>query len=110
MRRRRDRGSRTAAARARWRAGSSRRPSGHVPSENLAHDRALVEWILHGPANLIRLMSLACEQDHIAGTGTIDRPGDGRAAILYSLMTTSSHSRFDIVQDPLGILGAWVVA
>src|SRR5437764_1885048 len=66
--------------------------------------------MFHGAANLVRLVSLACEEDHISLRREVDRPRDRLAAVLDPLLAARRHPGLDVVEDPLWVLRPRIVA
>src|SRR5215510_3288592 len=65
---------------------------------------------LFGADDLVILMALARDQDHVSGTGRLDRRGDGRAAVrLYDEVPAPKAGK-DLVDDRARLLRAGIVA
>src|SRR5204863_5652635 len=85
------------------------RPSDHSVRPQAAHHFALVERLLGGADDLIRLMPFSGEQDRVPLTRELERLTDRGAAIDDAIVLTTRHPGFDVVMNLLWILGARVV-
>src|SRR2546425_276746 len=75
----------------------------------LPHDFALVEMLLLGTDDLIRLVSFAREENRVLRAGEPQRQGDGATPIWLAVVRLGAHPRFDLVENALGILRPRIV-
>src|SRR5256885_288500 len=75
----------------------------------LPHNLALVEMLLLGADDLIRLVPFAGEEDRVLGAGEPQRHRDGATPIWLAVVRLGAHPRFDLVENALGILRPRIV-
>src|SRR5207245_6618032 len=75
----------------------------------LPHNLALVEVLLLGADDLIRLVPFAGEEDRVLRAGEPERQGDGAAPIWLAVVRLGAHPNFDLVEDPFGVFRALIV-
>src|SRR5215472_17074997 len=73
------------------------------------HDVSFIEGKMGGAAHLISLVSFSREQHHITPVSKLDGPHHRLLAILDSFVGPG-YALLDIIENPLRILGARVVA